>query len=121
MRCAIHQSEIVKKLANSSEPSIRYLCRRDVLGEDPAGEDMLALQEDIRNSDRVVKMLNQRGDDGRFPWHAYTKWIGAFWTLLLLTDIGYPAGDPSLVPLRDQVLEWLFSEQHLKKIPFING
>jgi hypothetical protein len=91
------------------------------LEEDPASDPMLTLQEQVRASERVEKMLSPRGEDGRFPWHAYDKWIGAFWTLLLLSDIGYPAGDLSLVPLRDQVLSWLLSEQHIEKVPLING
>ncbi len=112
---------VIDQLLNSSEPSVRYLCRREVLGEDRASDPMLALQDQIRDSERVRKMLSPRGADGRFPWHAYTKWIGAFWTLLTLSDIGYPAGDLSLAPLRDQVLDWLLSEHHLKKVPLING
>jgi hypothetical protein len=112
---------VIDQLLRSNEPSISYLCRRDVLEEDPASDPMLTLQEQVRASERVEKMLSPRGEDGRFPWHAYDKWIGAFWTLLLLSDIGYPAGDLSLVPLRDQVLSWLLSEQHIKKVPLING
>lgn len=115
------QPAILNQLLNSNEPSVRYLLRRDVMGEDPTGELMLALQEEIRHSDRVQKMLCHREEDGRFPWHAYAKWIGAFWTLLILSDIGYPAGDQTLIPQRDQVLDWLLSEKHLKKVPLING
>lgn len=113
--------EIFNRLAESSEPSVRYLFRRDILGEDPSGADMISLQQDIRNSARVRAMLEQRGVDGRFPWDAYTKWVGAFWTLLMLTDIGYPAGDQGLAPLCDQVLVWLLSPKHLNKVPFIQG
>lgn len=116
----MNQSSIVNNLLNSEEPSVRYLCRRDVLGENPASEEMFALQEVIRISERVEKMLNHRGEDGRFPWHAYAKWVGAFWTLLILSDIGYPAGDQALIPLRDQVLDWLLSLKHLNKVPLIN-
>jgi hypothetical protein len=117
----MQQPTAVERLLDASEPSVRYLYRRDVLGEDPASESMLTLQEEIRTSVRVQKMLDARDKDGKFPWHAYTKWIGAFWTLLVLSDIGYPAGDQSLVPLRDQVLEWLFSEKHQKHVRLING
>lgn len=117
----MEQGNIIKLLLNSNEPSVRYLCRRDVLGEDPASDPMLALQQQVRVSERVNRMLSPRGDDGRFPWHAYDKWIGAFWTLLILSDIGYPTGDLTLTPLRDQVLAWLLSEQHIKKVPLING
>lgn len=67
---------VIDQLLNSSEPPVRYLCRREVLGGDPASDPMLALQDQIRVSERVRKMLNPRGADGRFPLHAYTKWIG---------------------------------------------
>ena len=33
--------------------------------------------------------------------------------LVTLADLGYPPGDRSLVPLRDQVLEWLLDERRL--------
>lgn len=117
----MEQPLIINHLLNSSEPSIRYMCRRDVLGEDIQDESMVALQEEIRVSDRVQLMLKNRATDGRFQVHAYSKWTGAFWTLLLLSDIGYPTGDYSLAPLRDQVLEWLLSPDHLKKVPVIDG
>ncbi len=113
--------KLFAQLAGSPEPSVRYICKRDLLGEDPATSGMRSLQEEIRNSNRVRAMLERRGANGRFPWHAYSKWIGAFWTLLLLAEIGYPAGDQSLAPLRDQVLDWLLSPLHLKKVPLIDG
>lgn len=108
-------------LRSSDEPSIRYLYQRDVLGRDPLTPEMQAMQEEIRVSERVSKILTPRGEDGRFPWDAYTKWAGAFWTLLALIEIAYPPGDTGLAPLRDQVLEWLLSEQHLKNIRLIDG
>jgi len=33
--------------------------------------------------------------------------------LAALADLRYPEGDKSLIPLREQVYSWLFSEQHL--------
>lgn len=114
-------THVSETLQNSMEPSIRYLFRRDVQGEDPATPEMHALQEEIRGSERVTKMLAPRNEDGRFPWFAYTKWAGAFWTLLALAELGYPPGDTGLSPLRDQVLEWLLGEQHLKNIKQIEG
>jgi len=108
-------------LQSSAEPSIRYLYQRDVLGKDPLTPEMQALQEEIRVSERVLKMLAPRGADGRFPWDAYTKWAGAFWTLLALVDLAYPPGDKGLAPLRDQVLDWLLSAKHLKNIRLIDG
>jgi hypothetical protein len=47
--------------------------------------------------------------------------VGAHWVLAALADIGYPPGDASLVPLREQVYGWLFSEEHEKRIVDIDG
>ena len=38
-----------------------------------------------------------------------------------LADIGYPEGDRSLVPLREQILGWLLSERHENAIRSIEG
>ena len=67
------------------------------------------------------QLLQLRDADGRLPCHPYTKWIGAHWTLVSLADTGYPAGDTELLPLREQVLDWLFSVVHIKNIKTING
>ncbi len=40
--------------------------------------------------------------------HVYATWRGAHWTLAMLAEIGYPAGDKSLLPMREQILDtWL--------------
>jgi len=114
-------NEILDRLEKSVDPCVRYLFRRDYLRENPENPEMLALQEEIRHSSRVRLMLERRDAQGRFPWHPSSKWVGAFWTLLMLADIGYPPGDQDLAPLRDQVLDWLLSPQHLNKVPQING
>ncbi len=40
----MRQSAIIEALLNSSGQFIRYLCRRETLGEDPAGEELQLLQ-----------------------------------------------------------------------------
>ena len=60
-------------------------------------------------------MLRMR-DDGKLTTHPYSKWHGAHWVLSLLADLGYPEGDNFLIPLREQVYNWLFSEKHEKSI-----
>ena len=117
----MENEQVFEILENSTEPAVKYLYRRDVLGADPMSPAMVSLQEEIRGSERVQMMLDGREPDGRFPWHAYAKWRGAYWTLFLLSDLGYPAGDPDLFPLREQVLEWLFNPNHLSRVPLING
>lgn len=71
------------------------------------------LADAIRDSARVATLLSERGRDGRIPQHPYTKWTGAHWVLATLADLGYPRGDRSLVPLREQVLEWQLDKRRL--------
>jgi hypothetical protein len=55
-------------------------------------------------------LLANRDRRGRVepPKNVYAKWQGAHWTLATLADLGYPPGDKSLSPIRDQVLDhWL--------------
>jgi hypothetical protein len=57
-------------------------------------------------------LLSERGPDGRIPFHPYAKFHGAHWILTILADLGYPPGDETLVPLRDQALEWIASQEY---------
>jgi hypothetical protein len=92
----------VEKLLRDGDPSTRYKLALAGLGGDAA-----ALRWEIRKSKRALALLSDRTPDGRTACHAYTKWTGAHWLLVTLADLGYPPGDRSLEPLRDQVLEWL--------------
>lgn len=112
---------IIQKLVNSDEPSVRYRTAVGVLDKPAESPEVKALQEEVRHSARVKAMLAPRGVDGRFPWHAYQKWNGSFWTLLVLADMGYPTGDPSLLPLAEQNYEWILHPKHIKSVSLING
>ena len=112
---------IIDELSNSSEPSVRYRLAVGVKGLKENSPEVKQLQEEIRSSARVQTMLAPRDTDGRFPWHAYQKWKGAFWTLLVLADIGYPQGDDSLRSLAEQDFEWLLDAKRLKAVPLIDG
>jgi hypothetical protein len=108
---------IVDRLLASDEPSIR-LKARAALGEEPRPE----AGADVRRSERVRTLLSEREADGTIANHPYTKWTGAFWVLQLLADLGYPAGDESLVPLREQVYGWLLSDYHERRwVPPVDG
>jgi hypothetical protein len=101
---------ILDVLLQSEEPSIRWKIRAKVLGEDPASAPLRALGEEIRTSSRVRTLLARQGPDGRLVAGrgVYAKWQGAHWVLASLADLGYPAGDRLLAPIRDQVMEaWL--------------
>ena len=100
---------IVERLLASKEPCVRYKTLVEVLSEDPNSTEAQKLQDKIKMSPRVRKLLSERNKDGMIPRHPYSKWDGAHWVLAMLAEIGYPRGDKTLVPLRTQVYEWLFS------------
>lgn len=105
----------------SGEPSIRYKVLVNVLDEDSKSNKIKKLQEEIKLSPRVKLLLSERDKNGKIPCHPYRKWYGAHWVLSMLADLSYSVGDESLIPLREQVYEWLFSNKHEKKIKSIEG
>jgi len=112
---------IITKLLQSEEPSIRFKVLTRVLGQDPGSGEVRRLQEDIRASPRVRRLLSEQQADGRLPHHPYAKWDGAHWVLVALADLGYPPGDERLIPLREQVYAWLLNDAHLQSIKPIAG
>jgi hypothetical protein len=103
---------VISRLLRSVEPSIRYKIRVHVLGEAPDSPAIRRLQAEIRVSPRVTALLSERGPDGRIPFHPYAKFYGAHWVLAALADLGYPPGDETLIPLRDQALGWIASREY---------
>jgi len=109
------RASLIDALLHSDEPSIRWKVRVRVVGEDPHSRKIKDLQQEIRNSPRVKTLL--AGRDQRFvrEAHVYASWRGAHWTLAALADIGYPAADESLLPMREQVLDhWLDSSFYME-------
>lgn len=101
---------LIASLLESHEPSIQWKIQTQVLGEDSNSKTMRDLQEKIRQSSRVRTLLSRRDAKGciQTGQGAYGKWQGAHWVLAMLADLGYPPGDVSLLPVRDQVLDqWL--------------
>lgn len=76
---------------------------------------------DFPFSDMATILLSERTKEGIIPYNPYQKWYGTHWVLAQLADIGYPPGDQNLIPLREQVYHWLFSDRHLSSIRVING
>ncbi len=104
---------IVTWLLESPECSIRWLTHTRVLGTDPASPEVRAVRESIATSPRVRRLLSERQGDGTLPFHPYhATWYGAHWVLVALAELGYPGGDESLVPLREQALGWLLSGEY---------
>ena len=114
-------NSIIDKMLSSDEPLVQFKVLVNVLDKELESAEIIKLQEGIKSSPRVRLLLSERGKDGKIPFHPYRKWYGAHWVLAILADIGYPSGDKSLVPLREQVYEWLFSGKHEKKIVSIEG
>jgi hypothetical protein len=109
---------VVERLLASGEPAIRLKVRAGVLGEEPTPE----AREEVRRSALVRALLSERQADGTIPNHPYTKWNGAHWVLATLADLGYPPGDETLVPLREQVYGWLLSPYHERRwVPPVDG
>lgn len=100
---------------------MRWKARLYLLGEDANSPEMRNLQDEIRSSERTLKLLSERQAGGGIPLHPYQKWRGAHWVLSMLADLGYPPGDRSLLPLFDQVYGWLLSKQHLQSVKTINN
>jgi hypothetical protein len=104
--------KIVAKLLQSKEPSIRLRTLTQLL-EPVESVVILEARQQVRHSERVHLLLSER-KNGILPWHPYAKWYGAHWVLATLADLGYPKTDKSLIPLREQVYDWLFSKGHLE-------
>jgi hypothetical protein len=98
----------IEEIARSGDPSTRYKLALAGIGANGG-----ARRKEIRRSKRVAMLLSERNSKERIERHPYTKWTGAHWVLATLADLGYPSGDRSLVPLRDQVLEWLLDERRV--------
>jgi len=111
-----HQT-IIDHLLRSPEPSIRYKVRVNVLGHDPASAAILQLQQEVKASVRVQKLLSRQDESGKIfsQRNVYDKWQGAHWILATLADIGYPQGDQLLNPIKDQLLDFWLSETFQKE------
>jgi hypothetical protein len=103
--------DVVLGLVASSEPSIAYRARVELLGEAPTSPDVIKLRDSIRSCERVRALLRERGSDGAIPVHPYHKWLGVHWVLVALADLEYPRVDESLIPMREQVLAWLLGAE----------
>lgn len=111
-------TNILASLMASSDPEIRYKAAR-LLGNDTA--EVETIRRQIVTSRLSEGLLAPRLPDGTLPGHPYKKWDGTHWVLAQLADQGYPPGDPRLIPLREQELDWLLSEKHLNSVHIING
>jgi hypothetical protein len=108
---------LVQRLLASPEPAIRYRVHVGILDEDPQARSVRRLQDEIKGCERVARLLAGRDRDGRLlrGRDVYAKWQGAHWTLGALAELGYPPGDETLKPIRDQVLECWLDERYYEE------
>lgn len=105
-----------RQYADSEEPCIRYKALLHLIGRAPDSREIAIVRDEVRDSVLARTLLAEVGKDGRIPLDPYEKWRGAHWVLSILADLGYPAADQRLAPLRDQVYDWLFGDKHQNDI-----
>ena len=111
---------LIADLLESKEPSIRLQVRLGV--QDAVESDISDMREQVRRSSRVATLLSERAADRTINAHPYrAKWYGAHWVLVTLAELGYPAGDETLIPRRDQTLSWLFTDDYLSSLGRVRG
>ncbi len=103
-------------LLASDEPAIRYLTRRDLLGEAAAADAARVLE-----GPKVRALLAGQRPDGGFGVRPYSKWTGAHWRLVSLVELAAPAGEPRLQAAASTVLDWLASDGHRRTVRVIDG
>src|SRR5215207_7937890 len=82
-------------LLASDEPAVRYLTRRDLLG-DPDSEAAAADAARVLEGPMASALLAGQRPDGGFGIRPYSKWTGAHWRLVSLVELAAPAGEPRL-------------------------
>jgi hypothetical protein len=108
--------EAVDWLLSSDEPAVRYLTRRDVLGErvEPDADEILS-------GPKVKALLAGQQADGGFGGHPYKKWTGAHWRLVSLVELAAPASDPRVSAVAERVLGWLAGAGRWRRLKVIDG
>jgi hypothetical protein len=103
-------------LLESDEPAVRYLTRRDLLGEDALDD-----AADILDGPKVKALFAGQQPDGGFGYHPYSKFGGAHWRLVSLVELAVPAGEPRALAALETVLAWLTSPGRARSLRVING
>jgi hypothetical protein len=107
-------------LLASDEPAVRYLTRRDLLGD----RDSAAAAADaarVLEGPRTRALLAGQQADGGFGVRPYSKWTGAHWRLVSLVELAAPAGEPRLQAAASTVLDWLASSSHRRTVTVVDG
>jgi hypothetical protein len=105
-------------LLSSRDPSIRYLTLTEVLGESRRSRAAVAAREAIPRGARVRALLRGQSRDGGFAVNPYTKWTGAHWRLVSLSELAVPPGHPGAERAAAHVLDWLVDPGRRSMRPF---
>jgi hypothetical protein len=101
----------VEWLLTSDEPAVRFLTRRDVLGEDIARDP-----KQILRGPKVQALLSEQP-----PVHPYRKWYGAHWRLVSLVELVVPETEPRALAALESVLAWLTGQAHRRAVKTVSG
>ncbi len=77
-------------LLAAEEPSVRYLTRRDLLGDESAPD-----RAAVTAGPWVSALLAGQHEDGGFGGDPYRKWTGAHWRLVSLAELAAPRERPA--------------------------
>lgn len=99
-------------LLDSDEPAVRFLTRRDLLGES-ADDDAL----EIVTGSKVRALLVGQQPAGGFGVDPYRKWTGAHWRLVALAELAVPLTELRVVAAARHVLDWLTHEGPVAAVP----
>lgn len=95
----------VQWLLRSGDPSVLYLARRDLLGEDD--NRLRRVHSRITMGPKVRALLSGQRQDGGFGVHPYRKWIGSHWRLVSLVELAIPKDNRQAHKAATEVLAWL--------------
>ena len=107
-------------LLSSNEPAVRYLTRRDVLG-DRDGAAAAADAAQILEGPRTRALLAGPQPGGGFGVPPDSKWTGAHRGLVSLVELAAPVEEPRLQAAASTVLDWLTSRPHRRRVQVIDG
>lgn len=102
---------LADSLCAHENPVIAYRSRRLLAAESENSYSMRKLRRAIGSSEMATRLLLALKAERFNP---YRKWQGPHWTLYSLAEIGFPQGDERLLPLRQRVMDWMFTPSFLK-------
>jgi hypothetical protein len=103
--------DLIDRLCAHKDPVVACRARRLLAGEGEGSRAVRKLREAVGSSVMARRLLTLYRDE---PFSPYRKWQGPHWTLYSLAEIGFPPGNPALLPLRDRVLDWMLGRTFLK-------